>query len=76
MDRDPRRYTAILGVPVDDVVEIGAWRYDVVSDPLSGVALEPVITQTVAEIQDELDLDGVLAAEAAGTVRSLLGGAA
>lgn len=27
-----------------------------VADPLSGVALEPVITQTVAEIHDELDL--------------------
>lgn len=52
-----------LDVHVGDVVEIGARRYDVVSDPSSGVALEPVITQTVAEIQDDLGLRPLSASE-------------
>lgn len=45
-----------LDVHVGDVVEIDTRRYGVVSDPLNGVALEPVITHTVAEIRGELDL--------------------
>ncbi|MEV4419979.1 hypothetical protein AB0L40_08385 [Patulibacter sp. NPDC049589] len=52
-----------LDVHVGDVVEIGARRYDVVADPSNGVALEPVITRTVAEIQDELGLRPLSARE-------------
>lgn len=52
-----------LDVLVGDVVEIDARRYDVVSDSSSAVALEPVITQSVAEIQDALDLRPVSASE-------------
>lgn len=52
-----------LDVHVGDVVEIGARRYDVVSDRSSGVALEPVITQTVAEVQDNLGLRPLGASE-------------
>jgi len=52
-----------LDVRVGDVVEIGVRRYDLVSDPLSGVALEPVSTQTVAEIQDDLELRPLSASE-------------
>ncbi len=39
-----------LDLRVGDVVEIGGRRYDVVSDDAGGVALEPAITKTVAEI--------------------------
>ncbi len=39
-----------LAVAIGDVVEIGDRRYDVVSDPVGGVTLEPAITQTVTEI--------------------------
>jgi hypothetical protein len=43
-----------LDVHIGDVVEIEGRRYDVVSDKEGGVALEPAITQTVAEIHQEL----------------------
>jgi hypothetical protein len=43
-----------LDVKIGDLVEIGGRRYDVVSDKAGGVALEPVIAQTVAEIHAEL----------------------
>lgn len=36
-----------LDVQVGDVVQIGERRYDVVSDKAGGVALEPVIGETV-----------------------------
>jgi hypothetical protein len=39
---------------IGDLVEIDGRRYDVVSDEAGGVALEPAITQTVAEIHAEL----------------------
>ena len=42
-----------LAVSLGDVVEIDGRRYDVVSDKAGGVALEPAITQTVAEIHAE-----------------------
>ncbi len=42
-----------LDVKIGDVVEIAGRRYDVVSDKLSGVALEPVITGTVADLHAE-----------------------
>jgi len=42
-----------LDVALGDVVEIGGRRYDVVSDKVGGVALEPAITSTVAEIHAE-----------------------
>ena len=42
-----------LDVSLGDVVEIDGRRYDVVSDKAGGVALEPAITQTVAQIHAE-----------------------
>ena len=42
-----------LDVQLGDVVEIGGRRYDVVPDKQGGVALEPAITRTVADIQHE-----------------------
>lgn len=41
------------GVKIGDLVEIDGRRDDVVSDQAGGVALEPAITQTVAEIHAE-----------------------
>jgi hypothetical protein len=38
---------------IGDLVEIDGRHYDVVSDKAGGVALEPAITQTVAEIHAE-----------------------
>jgi hypothetical protein len=38
---------------IGDLVEIEGRQYDVVSDKAGGVALEPAITQTVAEIHAE-----------------------
>ncbi len=43
-----------LDVHAGDLVEIDGRRYDVVSDKEGGVALEPAITKTVAEIHAEL----------------------
>ena len=42
-----------LDVGIGDVVEIEGRKYDVVSDKHGGVALEPAITKTVAEIHAE-----------------------
>jgi hypothetical protein len=42
-----------LDVQIGDVVEIDDRRYDVVSDKVGGVALEPAITKTVAELRAE-----------------------
>lgn len=42
-----------LDVKIGDLVEIEGRRYDVVSDKHDGVALEPAITKTVAEIHAE-----------------------
>jgi hypothetical protein len=42
-----------LDVKIGDLVEIEGRRYDVVSDKQGGVALEPAITKTVAEIHAE-----------------------
>ncbi len=42
-----------LDVQLGDVVEIAGRRYDVVSDKQGGVALEPAITRTVADIHAE-----------------------
>jgi hypothetical protein len=42
-----------LDVGIGDVVEIDGRRYDVVSDKAGGVALEPAITMTLAEIHAE-----------------------
>jgi bifunctional DNA-binding transcriptional regulator/antitoxin component of YhaV-PrlF toxin-antitoxin module len=42
-----------LDIEIGDVVEIGERRYDVVSDKAGGVALEPAITKTVAELRAE-----------------------
>ena len=39
-----------LDVKIGDLVEIEGRKYDVVSDKHGGVALEPAITKTVAEI--------------------------
>jgi hypothetical protein len=38
---------------IGDLVEVDGRKYDVVSDNAGGVALEPAITQTVAEIHAE-----------------------
>ncbi len=42
-----------LDVQIGDLVEIDDRRYDVVPDKLGGVALEPAITTSVAEIHAE-----------------------
>jgi hypothetical protein len=42
-----------LDVKIGDLVEIEGRKYDVVSDKHGGVALEPAITKTVAEIHAE-----------------------
>lgn len=42
-----------LDVKIGDVVEIDGRLYDVVSDKVGGVTLEPAITKTVAEIHAE-----------------------
>jgi NMD protein affecting ribosome stability and mRNA decay len=42
-----------LDVQLGDVVEIDGRRYDVVSDKRGGVALEPAITSSVADIHAE-----------------------
>ncbi len=42
-----------LDVKLGDLVEIEGRRYDVVSDKLGGVALEPAIAKTVADIHAE-----------------------
>ncbi len=36
-----------------DIVQIGARRYEVVDDREGGLALEPAITKTVAQLQAE-----------------------
>jgi hypothetical protein len=45
--------TKKLDVKIGDLVEIEGRKYDVVSDRHGGVALEPAITKTVAEIHAE-----------------------
>jgi hypothetical protein len=42
-----------LDLRIGEVVEVDGRRYDVVSDKVGGVTLEPAITKTVAEIHDE-----------------------
>jgi anaerobic selenocysteine-containing dehydrogenase len=42
-----------LDIKIGDLVEIEGRKYDVVSDKQGGVALEPAITKTVAEIHAE-----------------------
>jgi hypothetical protein len=42
-----------LDVHIGDVVEIEGRRYDVVADKEGGVALEPAITKSVAEMLAE-----------------------
>jgi hypothetical protein len=42
-----------LDVKIGDLVEIEGRKYDVVADKQGGVALEPAITKTVAEILAE-----------------------
>jgi hypothetical protein len=42
-----------LDVRIGDLVEIDGRKYDVVSDKQGGVALEPAITKTVADILAE-----------------------
>ena len=42
-----------LDLQIGDVVEIDNRRYDVVSDRVGGVTLEPVITTTVDELHAE-----------------------
>ena len=42
-----------LDVRIGDLVEIEVRSYDVVSDQAGGVALEPAITKTVAELRAE-----------------------
>jgi hypothetical protein len=48
-----RELDSPLDVKIGDLVEIGGRKYDVVSDKHGGVALEPAITKTVAEIHAE-----------------------
>jgi hypothetical protein len=43
-----------LDIHVGDLVEIEGRHYDVVSDKHGGVALEPAITRTAADIHAEL----------------------
>jgi hypothetical protein len=42
-----------LDIEIGDLVEIEGRQYDVVSDKQGGIALEPAITKTVAEILAE-----------------------
>ena len=42
-----------LDVKIGDLVEIEGRQYDVIPDKHGGVALEPAITKTVAEIHAE-----------------------
>lgn len=42
-----------LDVRIGDLVEIEGRRYDVVSDKVGGITLEPAITTTVAELHAE-----------------------
>ena len=42
-----------LDLEIGDLVDIAGRRYDVVSDRVGGVTLEPAITKTVAEIHAE-----------------------
>jgi hypothetical protein len=42
-----------LDVRIGDLVEIEGRPYDVVSDKARGVAMEPAITKTVAELRAE-----------------------
>lgn len=42
-----------LDVKIGDLVEIAGRKYEVVADKHGGVALEPAITKTVAEIHAE-----------------------
>lgn len=42
-----------LNVKIGDIVQIDGRHYDVVSDRLGGVALEPAITTTVADLHAE-----------------------
>jgi len=42
-----------LNVKIGDVVEVDGRKYAVVSDEHGGVALEPAITKTVAELREE-----------------------
>lgn len=42
-----------LDIAIGDLVGVGGRRYDVVSDKGGGVALEPAITQTVAQMDAE-----------------------
>lgn len=42
-----------LDLEIGDLVDIGGRRYDVVSDRVGGLTLEPAITKTVAEIHAE-----------------------
>lgn len=53
----------MLDVSVGDVVEIADRRYDVVSDKVGGVALEPAITTSVAELRAERDAEPLSIAE-------------
>lgn len=39
-----------LDIEIGDLVEIGGRRYDVVPDKQGGIALEPAITVTAAEL--------------------------
>jgi hypothetical protein len=50
----PSMAVAAKKLSIGDLVEIDGRQYDVVSDKAGGVALEPAITQTVAEIHAEL----------------------
>jgi len=39
-----------LDIEIGDLVEVAGRRYDVVSDNAGGIALEPAITVTIADI--------------------------
>lgn len=42
-----------LDLNIGDVVQVGDRRYDVVSDKVGGIALEPAITKTVDQMRAE-----------------------
>ena len=58
-----------LDVKIGDLVEIAGRKYDVVSDKHGGVALEPAITKTVAEMLAEEGLDAAFQRKVRGAIR-------
>lgn len=55
--------TAVTTLDLGDVVQIGDRRYEIVDDRDGGLALEPVVSATAAELRAERGGRGLTAAE-------------